>query len=141
MAVIQPNEECSPHSPEKSQPSPISTPLIRLSTIEGWETPHKTTDEKTFYSECEPRRVYWHTSSNNTVGSNEPRQISFTSNPSSTPPPPRPQKRTLSLGMSFTKKGVCRSTLARHAAGPTSKKYTLMLRKNSNYCTFDQTPN
>ena len=59
MAVIRQDEEDSPQSLEPSDPSPISTPPMNLSTIEGWETPHTTTDDNTFYSEDEPRRVYW----------------------------------------------------------------------------------
>ena len=58
MAVIRQDEEDSPQSPEPSDPSPISTPPMNLSTTEGWETSHSTTDDKTFYSsENEPRRV------------------------------------------------------------------------------------
>ena len=66
MAVIQPAEEYSPQSTERSNRSPICTPPMNLSTIEGWETPHTTTDENTFYSEDEPGRVYWHISSSKT---------------------------------------------------------------------------
>ena len=57
MAVVQQDQEDSPQSPELSDPSPISTPPKNLSTIEGWETPHITTHDNTFYlSENEPRR-------------------------------------------------------------------------------------
>ena len=35
MAVIQQDQEDSPQSPELSDPSPISTPPMNLSTIEG----------------------------------------------------------------------------------------------------------
>ena len=35
MAVIQQDQEDSPQSPERSDPSPISTPPMNLSTIEG----------------------------------------------------------------------------------------------------------
>ena len=52
---------------------------MNLSTIKASETPHITTDENTFYSEGEPERVFWHTSSNETTDSNEPRQVSFAS--------------------------------------------------------------
>ena len=53
------NHEYSPLSPEPSDPSPISTLLMNVSTFNSWETPHTTTDDITFYSEDEPRRVYW----------------------------------------------------------------------------------
>ena len=59
MAVIQQDQENNPQTPEPPDPSPISTPPMNLSTIEGWETPQTTTDDNTFYSsENEPRRVY-----------------------------------------------------------------------------------
>jgi len=107
MAVIRVDDEYSPQSPEPSIPSPISTPPMKVSAIEGWgETTHTTTDDATFYlSENEPRRVYWDISSSDTFDSNEPRNVSVASSPSSTPPPPRRQKRKLSMGMSFPQKG------------------------------------
>ena len=106
MAVIQQDQEDSPQSPEPSDPSPISTPPMNLSTIEGWETPHTTTDDNTFYSsENEPRRVYWNSSPNETFESNKPRRVFPAESPSSTPPPPPRRKRRLSIGMSFPKKG------------------------------------
>ena len=106
MAVIRADDQYSPQSPEPSKPSPFSTPPMYVSTIEGWETPHTTTDDNTFYSsENEPRRVYWDLSPNETFDSNEPRQVSPVSSRSSTPPPPPRQKRKLSMGMSFPKKG------------------------------------
>ena len=124
MAVILQDQEDSPQSPEPSDPSPISTPPLNLSTIEGWETPHTTTDDNTFYSsENEPRRVYWDLSPNETFESNEPRRVSPARSPSSTPPPPPPQKRRLrAWGCLFLKKGECRSTPARHAANPSHKQ-------------------
>ena len=83
MAVIQQDQEDSPQSPELSVPSPISTPPMSLSTIEGWETPHTTTDDNTFYSsENEPRRVYWDFSPDKTFDSNEPRRFSPATSPS-----------------------------------------------------------
>ena len=48
--VIRQDQEESPQSPEPSDPSPISTPPMNLSTIDGWETTHTTTDDNTFYS-------------------------------------------------------------------------------------------
>ena len=53
------NEQYSPESPEPSLPSPISTPPMSVSAYNSWETPHTTTDDNNFYSEDEPRRVYW----------------------------------------------------------------------------------
>ena len=105
MAAIQADDAYSPQSLEPSIPSPISTPPMNVSTIEGWDTTYTTTDDATFYTDDEPRRVYWHTSSSDTFDSNEPRYVSVASSPSSTPPPPRRQKRKLSIGMSFPKKG------------------------------------
>ena len=53
------DENYSPQSPEPSKPSPISTPPMNISSIDGWETPHTTTDDNTFYSDDEPRRIYF----------------------------------------------------------------------------------
>ena len=119
MAVIRANEQNSPQSLEPSVPSPISTPPIFVSTIEGWETPHTMTDDNTVYSsENEPRRDYWDFSPDGTFDSNEPRRVSPVSSPSSTPPDPPRQKRKLSMGMSFPKKRERRRTPAGHAARP-----------------------
>ena len=118
-AVIRADEQYSPQPPEPSIPSPISTPPMNVSNIEGWETPHTTTDDNTYYSsENEPRPVYWVFSPGETFDSNEPRQVSPDSSPSSTPPSTPRRKRKLSVGMSFPKGGECRSTPARHAANP-----------------------
>ena len=106
MTVIQQDQEDSPQSPEPSDPSPISTPPMNISTISGWETPHTTTDENTFYSsDNDPRRVYWDASPNETFESGEPRRVYPIASPPSTPPPPPRRKRRLSMGMSFPKKG------------------------------------
>ena len=105
MAVIRVDEEYSPQSPELTIPSPISTPRMNVSTIEGWNTTYTFTDDNTFYSsENEPRKVYWDNSSSDTFNSNEPRNVSVASSPSSTPRPPPRQKRRLSMGMSFPQK-------------------------------------
>ena len=106
MEVIQQDQQDSPQSPEPSDPSPISTPPMNISTISGWETPHTTTDENTFYSsDNDPRRVYWDASLNETFESGEPRRVYPTASPPSTPPPLPRRKRRLSIGMSFPKKG------------------------------------
>ena len=105
MAVIPADNAYSPQSPEPSIPSPISTPPMNVSTIEGWDTTYTTTDDATFYTDDEPRKVYWDISSSETFDSNEPRNVFVASSPSSTPPPPRRQKRNLSMGMSFLQKG------------------------------------
>ena len=119
MAVIRQDEEDILQSPESSDPSPISTPSMNVSTIESWETPHTTTDDITFYlSEGEPRRLFWHFSPNESFDSNQPQHASFASSPSSTPPHPSRRMRKLSMGMSFLQKRGCRSTPARHAASP-----------------------
>ena len=58
MAVVRAHRACSPQSPEPSIPSPISTPPMNVSNIEGWDTTHTTTDDATLYTDDEPRRVY-----------------------------------------------------------------------------------
>ena len=115
MTVIQPDDEFSPQSPEPSNASPISTPPMTMSTIEGWETPQPTTDEKNYFEDV-LRRVYWHISSSETFYCIEPRQLSKTSTPSSIAPLPQREKRKLSRGCLFLKERECRSTPARHAA-------------------------
>ena len=111
MAVIRVDDEYSPQSPEPTILSPISTPPMNVSTIERWDTTHTTTDNDRFYTDDEPRRVYWDISSSDTFDSNEPRNVSVASSPSSTPPPPPRQKRRLSMGMSFPqKRGVSQHT-------------------------------
>ena len=82
MAVVRVDDAYSPQSPEPSIPSPISTPPMNVSTNEGWDTAHTTTDDATFYTDDEPRRVYWDISSSNTFDSNEPRNVSVASSPS-----------------------------------------------------------
>ena len=54
-----PDENHSHQSPESSDPSPVSTTPMNVSKTNSWETPHTTTADKTFYSEDEPRRVFW----------------------------------------------------------------------------------
>ena len=103
MAVIRD----SPPSPEPSDPSPISTPPMNLSAIEGWETPNTTVDDNNFHSsEKEPRRVYWDFLPDETFESPEPRRVYPAGSPPSTPPSPPRQKRRVSMGMSFPQKGV-----------------------------------
>ena len=105
MAVIRADDAYSPQSPGPSIPSPISKPPINVGTIDGSDTTYTTTHDATFYTSDEPRRVYWDISTSNTFDSNEPRKVSVASSHSSTLPPPRRQKRKLSIGMSFPKKG------------------------------------
>ena len=89
MTVV--NEEhdnnYSPQSPEPSDPSPISTPPMNLSTVDSWERSHTKMDDNTFYSSDEPRRIYF-----------------LPSSPSSPPSPARKMKRKLEMGMSFRKR-------------------------------------
>ena len=110
MAVVHPTQSThddnySPQSPEPSELSSISTPPMNVSTFNSWETSYTTTDNNTFYTSDEPRRVYWDLSSDDELGSSVPRNPAVVSSPCVTPPPPRAQKRKLSLGMSFPKDG------------------------------------
>ena len=83
------NEQYSPESAEPSLPSPISTPPMNVSAYNSWETPHTTTDDNTFYSEDEPRRVYWTSPLGETFESeDEPRRIYVLSLIASPPPSP-----------------------------------------------------
>ena len=76
----------SPESPEPSELSPISTPPMNVSAFNSWETSYTTTNDDTFYSSDEPRRIHF-----------------FPPTPSPPPSPPRKMKRRLSLGLSFPK--------------------------------------
>ena len=110
MAVAHPiqsthDDNYSPQSPEPSELSSISTPPMNVSAFNSWETSYTSTDNNTFYTSDEPRRVYWDLSSDDDLGSGVPRNPSVVSSPCTTPPPPRAQKRKLSLGMSFPKDG------------------------------------
>ena len=128
------NEQYSPESPEPSLPSPISTPPVNMSAYTSCETTHTTTDDNTFYSEDEPRRVYWTSLLGETFESeDEPRRIYVLSpSPSPPPSPPRAQKRKISLGMSFPKDGgvsqhICEACgqiipAAKDTPGPSSSK-------------------
>ena len=90
MAVINQEHDdiYSPQSPQPSEASSISTPLMNVSKLDSWETSHKMTDDNTFYSSDEPRRISF-----------------LPSSPPSPPSPPRKMKRKLEMGMSFPKGG------------------------------------
>ena len=103
MAIANNTQEAiennySPESPDPSVPSSIPTPPMNVSAFNSWETSYTTTDDDTFHSSDEPRRIYF-----------------LPPSPSPPPSPPRSQKRKLSLGMSFPKEGECRSTSAKPA--------------------------
>ena len=51
------NDNHSPQSPEPSELSSISTPPMNVSAFNGWETSYTTTDDNTFHSSDEPRRI------------------------------------------------------------------------------------
>ena len=128
------NEQYSTKSPEPSLPSPISTPPMNVSAYNNWETPHTATNDNTFHSEDEPRRVYWTSPLGETFESeDEPRRNYVLSpSPSTQPSRPRRQKRKLSLGMSFPKEGgvsqhiceACGQTIpsTKDAPGPSRRK-------------------
>ena len=99
------DDNYSPQSPEPSEVSSISTPPMNVSAFNNRETSYTSTDDNTFYTSDEPRRVYWDLSSIDDLGSSVPRNPSVASSPCVTPPPPRAQKRKLSLGMSLPKDG------------------------------------
>ena len=118
------NENYSPQSPEPSEPSPISTPLMNVSAFSSWETSYTTTDDETFYSSDEPRRISF-----------------LPPSPSSPPSPSRKLKRKLSLGMSFPKEGgvsqhiceACGQTIpsAKDIQGPSNKNWNFKDIPNS----------
>ena len=99
------DDNYSLQSPELSELSSISTPPRNVSAFNNCETSFTSTDDNTFYTSDEPRRVYWDLSSDDDLGSSVPRKPSVASSPCVTPPPLRAQKRKLSMGMSFPKNG------------------------------------
>ena len=78
----------SPQSPRPSETSPISRPPMNVSAFNSWETSYTTTENDTFYSSDEPRRIYF-----------------LPPRPASPPSPPRKLKRGLSLGLSLPEEG------------------------------------
>ena len=54
MAVIPADEEYSLQSPELSILSTFLTRILNVSTIEGWEATHTTTDDATFFPRMSP---------------------------------------------------------------------------------------
>ena len=108
------DDNYSPQSPEPSEPSPKSTPPMNVSAFNSWETSYTTTDNETFYSSDEPRKIYF-----------------LPPSPASPPSPPRKLKRRLSLGMSFPKEGgvsphvceACSQTIpsAKDIPGPSNR--------------------
>ena len=50
MAVVNQEHDNNyrPQSPEPSEPSPVTTPPMNVSTFDRWETSHTTTDDNTF---------------------------------------------------------------------------------------------
>ena len=64
MAIANNTEDTNknnyrPESPEPSELSPISTPPMSVSAFNSWETSYTTTNDDTFYSSNEPRRIYF----------------------------------------------------------------------------------
>ena len=61
MAVVNQvhDDNYSPQSVEPSEPSPIFTPPMNVSTFDGWKTSHTTTDDDTFHSSDEPRKFFF----------------------------------------------------------------------------------
>ena len=108
------DDNYSPQSPERSDPSPISTTPMNVSAFNSWETSYTTTDNDTFYSSDEPRRIYF-----------------LPPGPATPPSPPRKLKRRLNLGMSFPKEGgvsphvcqACGQTIpsAKDTPGPSNR--------------------
>ena len=89
------DDNYSPQSPEPSGPSPTSTPPMNVSAFNSWETSYTTTDNDTFYSSDEPRKIFFF---HQVLHRHRHR--------------PRNRREGLSWGMSFPKKGDCRSTSA-----------------------------
>ena len=89
MAIANNNDnDYSPESPEPSLPSPIPTPPMNISHFNSWEKSYTTTDDVTFHSSDEPRRIYF-----------------LPPSPSTPPSPPRRQKEDWAWECPFQKRG------------------------------------
>ena len=111
------DDNYSPHSPEPSELSSISTPPMNVSAYNSWETTHSTTDDNTFYSEDEPRRVYWTSPWAKRLNpkKNPGGSMSYHRFPHRRHRLQEHRKGKKGLGMSFPRKGECRSTSAKPA--------------------------
>ena len=110
ITVVQQNptphdDKYSPQTPEPSNPKPIPTSLMNLSTIDGWETPHTTTNDNTFYSKHKPRRVHWTSLLDELFHSEGKLKRTYLLSGTSPPSPPGKMKRKLEMGMSSPKRG------------------------------------
>ena len=93
MAIANNTQEAKgnnyiPESPDPSVPTSISTPPMKISAFNSLEMSYTSTDDDTFHSSDELRRIYF-----------------LPHSPSPPPSHPRRQKRKLSLGKSFSKEG------------------------------------
>ena len=80
------NDNYSPQSPEPYELSPTLTPPMNVSTFDSLETSHTTTDDNTFYSDDERRKIYFL--------------------PSAPTPAPPPRKLKIKLSLSKRKGSV-----------------------------------
>ena len=79
------DDNYSPQSPEPSELSSISTPPMNVSAFNSWETSYTSTDNNTFHTSDEPRRVYWDLLSDDDLGSSVPRNPFVASSPCTNP--------------------------------------------------------
>ena len=133
MAIANNNDEAnddnySPESPDPSVPSSISTPPMNISAFNSWETSYTTTDDDTFHSSDEPRRIY-----------------SFPQVPQRRHHLHEGRKESWAWECPFQRRGECRSTSAKpavrrspqqrtpqvHLAEVRERSDTLNLHKNS----------
>ena len=133
MAVIRADDAYCPQSPEPSIPSPISTPPMNGSTIEGWGTQHiaqLTMPRSTRMMSPEESTRMFRRATPSTPTSQEmclsPRDL----------PPLRclheDKKRNSAKGCLFSKRGSVAPHLRGMRLTLTTKKDPLMLRRNSN---------
>ena len=126
------DDNYSPQSPEPSEFSSISTPPMNVSAFNNWETSYTSTDDNIFYTSDEPRRVYGISRQMMILALVFQGIHLLRRDLRVTPPPPRAQKRKISLGMSFLKDGgvsqhiceACGQTISsvKDTTGPSSRK-------------------
>ena len=115
----------SPQSSEPSEQSPISTAPMNRSTIDGRKTAHATTDDNTFHSEDELRKILLDVSPNGTFQSYEELRVILLEQCSPfTPRTPKAVEEAQHVDVLTKKRGERRSISARHAGKSFQQKRT-----------------
>ena len=132
------DDNYSPQSPDPSELSSISTPPTNVSAFNNWETSYTSTDDNTFYTSNEPRRVYWDLSSDDDLGSSVPRNPSVASSPCFTPAASKSTEKEDKPGNVLSQR---RGSVAAHlrslrADDPNSKGHPRSIKQKIELCQY-----